>query len=122
MLDGALTNLDYNLGRNATGYSFITGKGSKTPMHPHHRPSEADGITEPVPGLLVGGPNIGMQDGCTYPFKEIETAYVDVLCSYASNVIAINWQAPIVYLANAMEALKIDAGYTTKTISSSNKK
>ena len=83
-------------------------------MHPHHRQSEADGITEPVPGLLVGGPNIGMQDSCIYTFKEIETAYVDDVCSYASNEIAINWQAPIVYLANAIEALKKEAGYTRK--------
>lgn len=110
-LDGAISNLDYILGRNATGYSFITGIGSKSPMHPHHRQSEADGITEPVPGLLVGGPNLGMQDSCIYPFKEIETAYVDHMCSYASNEIAINWNAPIVYLANAVEALKKTAGY-----------
>jgi len=114
-VDGALSNLDYILGRNATGYSFITGIGSKTPMHPHHRPSEADGIIEPVPGLLVGGPNIGMQDSCNYPLKEIETAYVDDVCSYASNEIAINWQAPIVYLANAFEALKQEVGYTKPT-------
>jgi endoglucanase len=114
-LDGALSNIDYILGRNATGYSFITGIGSKSPMHPHHRPSEADGITEPVPGLLVGGPNIGMQDKCAYPNKEVETAYVDHVCSFASNEIAINWQAPVVYLANAMEALKKEAGYTDKT-------
>ena len=51
----ALSNLDYLLGRNATGYSFLTGSGSKSPMHPHHRPSVADGVTEPVPGLLSGG-------------------------------------------------------------------
>ena len=113
-IDAALSNLDYILGRNATGYSFITGAGCKPPMHPHHRQSEADGITEPVPGLLVGGPNIGMQDGCSYPFKEVETAYLDGVCSYASNEIAINWQAPIVYLSNAVEALKAEAGYTSK--------
>ena len=110
-LDAAVSNLDYILGRNATGYSFITGIGSKTPMHPHHRPSEADGIVEPVPGLMAGGPNLGMQDKCTYQYREAEKAYVDVLCSYASNEIAINWNAPIVYLANAIEALKKVAGY-----------
>ncbi|HET7898009.1 MAG TPA: glycoside hydrolase family 9 protein, partial [Flavisolibacter sp.] len=92
--------------RNATGYSFITGVGSKPTMHPHHRPSEADGIADPVPGLLAGGPNPGMQDKCQYPFTEPETAYLDAVCSYASNEIAINWQAPMVYLANALEALK----------------
>ena len=101
----ALTNVDYILGRNATGYSFLTGFGSKSTMHPHHRPSVADGITEPVPGLLAGGPNPGRQDKCTYEFSEPETAYADVECSYASNEIAINWNAPLVYLLHAVEAL-----------------
>ncbi|WP_143313441.1 glycoside hydrolase family 9 protein, partial [Cnuella takakiae] len=102
----ALSNMDYILGRNATGYSFVTGHGSKTPMHPHHRPSVADGITEPVPGLLSGGPNPGMQDKCgTYKFNEPETAFTDDDCSYASNEIAINWNAPLVYLASALEAI-----------------
>lgn len=105
-LDGALTNLDYLLGRNATGYSFVTGFGSHYPMHPHHRLSEADGIQEPIPGFLVGGPNPGMQDNCNYEFTETETAYVDHVCSYASNEIAINWNAPMVYLTNAINALQ----------------
>ncbi len=112
-LDFAVQNLDYLLGRNATGYSFVTGIGSKPPMHPHHRPSVADGITDPIPGLLVGGPNIKMQDSCVYPFKEVETTYVDSDCSYASNEIAINWNAPLVYLANGIEALKVKAGYVS---------
>jgi endoglucanase len=105
-LDAALTNLDYILGRNATGYCFITGIGTKSTMHPHHRQSVADGIDAPVPGLLAGGPNPGRQDHCTYPFTEPETAYVDVDCSYASNEIAINWNAPLVYVSNAVEALQ----------------
>ena len=94
------------MGRNATGYSFLTGFGSQSTMHPHHRPSVADGITEPVPGLLAGGPNPGKQDNCTYEFSEPETAYSDTDCSYASNEIAINWNAPFVYLLNAIEALQ----------------
>ena len=113
-MDGALTNVDYLLGRNATGYCFVTGLGSKSPMFPHHRPSVGDGIVEPVPGLLAGGPNPAMQDKCKYEFTEPETAYTDVECSYASNEIAINWNAPIVYLANAVEALKERAGYVKK--------
>lgn len=113
-VDYALTNLDYLLGRNATGYCFVTGIGSKSTMFPHHRQSTADGVTEPVPGLLAGGPNPGMQDHCKYEFTEPETAYSDSDCSYASNEIAINWNAPIVYLANAIEALKGQVGYTRK--------
>lgn len=102
----ALSNLDYILGRNATGYSFITGYGHKTPMHPHHRLSEADGIIDPIPGLIVGGPNPGQQDGCkTYPSRIPDESYTDTVCSYASNEIAINWNAPAAYLAGAMEVL-----------------
>ncbi len=103
---GALSNLDYVLGRNATGYSFVTGYGHKTPMFPHHRQSEADGIADPIPGLIVGGPNPGQQDGCkTYPSRIPDESYTDAMCSYASNEIAINWNAPAAYLAGAVEAL-----------------
>jgi endoglucanase len=105
-LDYALANLDYLLGRNGTGYSFVTGYGTKTPMHPHHRPSAADGVVAPVPGLLVGGSNPGMQDGIKVPSKVPDEAYIDDERSYATNEIAINWNAPLAYLANAMEALQ----------------
>jgi len=105
-LDYSLTNLDYILGRNASGYSFVTGYGHKTPMFPHHRLSEADGVADPIPGLLVGGPNPGQQDGCkTYPSHIPDESYTDTVCSYASNEIAINWNASAAYLAGALEAL-----------------
>jgi endoglucanase len=102
----ALSNLDYLLGRNATGYSFVTGYGDKTPMHPHHRPSGADGVKDPVPGFLVGGPNPGQEDGCSgYPSKLPAKSFVDAMCSYASNEVCINWNAPMVYLTCAIEAI-----------------
>ena len=107
-LTAARTNMDYILGKNATGYCFVTGFGSKSSMHPHHRPSVADGITAPIPGLLVGGPNPGMQDKCIYANKETETAYTDDDCAYACNEIAINWNAPFVYVTNAIEALQLN--------------
>ena len=47
--------LDYLLGANSTSYCFVTGYGSLTPEKPHHRPSEALGIT--MNGMLVGGAN-----------------------------------------------------------------
>lgn len=113
-LDAALSNADYIAGRNATGYCFVTGIGSRSTMNPHHRPSVADGIDDPVPGLLAGGPNPGRQDKCEYKYVEPETAYTDSSCSYASNEIAINWNAPLVYLVNAIEALQNEAGYAVK--------
>jgi endoglucanase len=105
-LNYALSNLDYILGRNAAGYSYVTGYGSKSPMHPHHRPSVADGIAEPVPGLLSGGANAGMQDHVQVPSTIPDEAFIDDDRSYATNEIAINWNAPIAYLANAIEALQ----------------
>src|SRR5439155_20475467 len=96
------------------GYCFVAVAGKKSPMHPHHRPSVADGIEEPVPGLLAGGPNPGRQDKCSYEFTETEASYVDSDCAYAANEIAINWNAPMVYLANAIEALKEKVGYVKK--------
>ncbi len=105
-LDNALSNLDYILGRNASGYAYVTGYGSKTPMHPHHRPSASDGVVDPVPGLLVGGPNPGMQDGIKVPSLVPDEAYIDDERAYAANEIAINWNAPLAYLANAIQALE----------------
>ncbi|MFC0514832.1 glycoside hydrolase family 9 protein [Mucilaginibacter angelicae] len=113
-LDYALANLDYLLGRNGTGYSFVTGYGTKTPMHPHHRPSAADGVVDPVPGLLVGGSNPGMQDGIKVPSKVPDEAYIDDERAYAANEIAINWNAPLAYLANAIEALQLELGSNKK--------
>lgn len=113
-LEGAIFNLDYLLGRNAVGYSFLTGFGEKSTRHPHHRPSIADGIVEPVPGLLSGGTNAraNVQDKCAgYTTTFPDEMYLDHDCSYASNEIAINWNAPFVYLTSALEALQYQAGF-----------
>lgn len=108
--DAALSNLDYLLGRNATGYSFLTGMGDRSPMHIHHRPSQADTVEAPVPGLLAGGPNPGQQDrencadaGATYSSDLPARSYLDHLCSYASNEVTINWNAPLVYTAALLD-------------------
>ncbi|HZY38586.1 MAG TPA: glycoside hydrolase family 9 protein [Mucilaginibacter sp.] len=105
-LGGALDNLDYILGRNGTGYCYVTGFGGKPSMKPHHRPSQSDGVVDPVPGMLVGGPNPGMQDGVKLPSTVPDEAYIDDYHAYAVNEIAINWNAPLAYLVNALEALQ----------------
>ena len=55
-----------------------------------------------MPGLLVGGPNPGQQDKMssqlTYPSNEPDESYIDHEGSYASNEIAINWNATLVGL------------------------
>jgi endoglucanase len=108
--NAAQSALDYVLGRNPLGISYVTGFGTHSPQHPHHRPSEADGIQAPVPGMLAGGPNPGQQDakdcpaGVGYASKLPALSYLDHMCSYASNEIAINWNAPLVYVTAALEA------------------
>ena len=108
-LDAAQAMLDYVLGRNATDMSFVTGYGDKATLHPHHRPSEADGIAEPIPGFIAGGPQPGQQDkedcDVSYPSNIAARSYLDNYCSYASNEIAINWNAPLVYVAAAIQVL-----------------
>ena len=109
----ALKVLDYLLGKNPLDMSFVTGYGAKSPMHPHHRPSTSDGVTAPIPGMLVGGPQPGGEDvGSAAEWKcadyrtgQAATAYTDQQCSYATNEVAINWNAPLAYLAGALEAL-----------------
>jgi len=98
----ALDNLHYLLGRNPFSMSYVTSVGANPPHHPHHRPSGADGIAEPWPGFLVGGPNSGRSDptmrakvpASVPPAK----AYIDDQEAYAANEVAINWNAPLVFL------------------------
>lgn len=102
-------DVDYLLGRNATGYCFVTGFGHLSPMNIHHRPSGADGVAEPVPGFLVGGPNISVLNDCLPNVKRSEfpaASYTDSECSYSTNEICINWNAPLVFVLGAMDAMR----------------
>jgi endoglucanase len=113
-LRAAIANLDYLLGRNGTTYCFVTGFGSLSPMHIHHRPSKADNIVPPVPGLLAGGPNPHQEDGVkSYPSSLPALSYTDNDSSYASNEICINWNAPLAFLAVGLEALVSPNGLPT---------
>ena len=85
----------------------MTGFGTKSPMNPHHRISWADGIEAPMPGMLVGGPNPGQQDIADvkhYDSKQPDESYADVMQSYASNEIAINWNASLLALLGWIES------------------
>lgn len=97
----ALSTLDYFFGRNATGYCYLTGFGTQRVMNIHHRISAADNIKEPVPGLVAGGANKGQEDAefvPAYTSKIPDESYQDHVGSYASNEIAINWNAYLVSL------------------------
>ncbi len=101
----AARQLDYLLGENAAGYSFVTGTGTKSPQHPHHRPSVAFGET--VPGMLVGGPDSSLEDpymqnvmaGCS-PAK----CYADSDQSYSTNEVCVYWNSPLILLISGLTA------------------
>ena len=103
-VETALENLHYLLGRNTFSLSFVTQVGANPFRHPHHRPSAADKNPEPWPGLLSGGPNAARQDGAMRDLQKLPAGlppakvYLDDQNSYASNEVAINWNAPLVFL------------------------
>jgi endoglucanase len=98
-LNTALANLHYLFGRNCFGVSWMTHVGTRPFMHPHHRPSAADHIDAPWPGLLSGGPNAHPGDPIArqLPQQPPMRMWVDDQGAYSMNEIAINWNAPLVF-------------------------
>ncbi len=106
-LKTAQSLLDYILGRNPTDYSFVTGFGVKFPQNVHHRPSGSDTVAGSIPGFLAGGANGENKTDCSTPYPSTLPAksYLDAQCSYMTNEIAINWNAPLVYVSAALQNL-----------------
>jgi len=110
-LNAAAEVADYILGKNATGYCFVTGFGSKTVKNLHHSVSIADGIEGSLPGFIPGGPNPSMQDavtsehgeGARYKSNLPAKAYTDDVLSYASNENDICYSAPVLSLIAAID-------------------
>ncbi len=99
-LEAAIGNLHYLLGRNCFGVSWVTQVGSNPFLHPHHRPSMADNIAAPWPGLLSGGPNAKPADPVaeTLPRLPPMRMWLDNQMAFSLNEVAINWNAPLVFL------------------------
>ena len=104
--EAALGNLHYLLGRNCFGVSWVTHVGTRPFQHPHHRPSQADKITAPWPGLLSGGPNAKGGDPVANRMGKLPPMrmWVDDWQAYSMNEVAINWNAPLVFLLAAANA------------------
>lgn len=83
-LQAIIDGLNYTLGRNYYGRSFVTGIGFMPPMFPHDRRSASDNNVDPWPGYIIGG-------GTT------ATNWQDDETDFRTNEIAINWQAALVY-------------------------
>jgi endoglucanase len=102
-LDTCADQIGWIFGRNYYNRSQVTGIGLDPPMHPHHRPSVADGIDAPWPGLLVGGGNSTSTQANGN--KNGATNWLDEVADYELNEVAVNWNAPLVYaLASFLDA------------------
>ena len=95
-VDAALDQLHYVLGRNAMHKSYVTGYGADPVKNPHNRTMFSIGRI--VPGVLVGGPNDRAEDGVA-PASEGPKSYVDDTRAYSVNENAIDYNAPLVFVA-----------------------
>jgi endoglucanase len=109
--DGVVHLMDYLLGRNPMGVSYITAYGDKPFENPHHRfwaksidPTRPD----PPAGVLSGGPN---NDNMADPIAQTmvgtcaaQTCWVDDHGAWSLNEVTINWNAPLFWMAAFLDA------------------
>ncbi len=109
-LQAARFQLDYLLGTNALDYSYVTGHGEHAYKNPHNRPTACDGIDEPMPGWVSGGPFKTPCDEAAVELIEKGTApmkcYVDHVGSYSTNEITIYWNSPAVFITACLTSEK----------------
>ncbi|MCR4596058.1 MAG: glycoside hydrolase family 9 protein [Lachnospiraceae bacterium] len=99
--DLIMSGIDYMLGMNSMDTSYVTGHGEHAYRHPHLRPTVADDIEEPWPGLVSGGPNMGLQDARAKdvdPDSAPMKCYLDHEECYSLNEITIYWNSPFVFV------------------------
>ena len=101
MRDHAAAELDYLLGCNALGVSYVTGNGENAYKYPHLRPAHADGIEACMPGMVSGGPNRHRQDERAKELVPEGTpamkCFADDVECYSLNEITIYWNSPAVF-------------------------
>ncbi len=101
------SGIDYLLGCNSMDVSYVTGNGEKAFKNPHLRPTAVDDIDEPWPGLVSGGPNIGLQDERASKLsKDLPPmkCYLDDVACYSLNEITIYWNSPLVFVMGGLFA------------------
>jgi len=150
--NAATGGMDFILGRNGNGMSYVTGYGQRAAQYPHHRywaKLAHNSYPEAQPGVLLGGANsrdiqaiFANADHCTSrqavaPFactgtfdpavigpgdqdnkyfmdkvvskcmtsslKSPQKCFADSHHSFASSEVAINWNAPLTWMATFMQ-------------------
>lgn len=117
-ISGVSTAMDYILGRNANGISYVTGYGEYAYSRPHHRywSYELDHSFPMAPaGVMSGGPGQGLQDpyvaGLGYDRNTAapQKCYVDSIEAWSVNEVTINWNAPFAWVVSFLEDEAPDA-------------
>ncbi|MEN9627615.1 MAG: hypothetical protein RJA10_842 [Pseudomonadota bacterium] len=100
-LHGAREQAHYLLGRNAFGKSFVSGIGHDAVSQVSHLWFQVMG--RPIPGLLVGGPNSAEQSSIA-PRDRGPLSWIDDTRSYATNEFAVDYNASLIGLLDALES------------------
>jgi len=109
--NAAIDAMDYILGRNPLDQSYVSGYGKRPLTNPHHRfwaPSADSKLPLPPPGALSGGPN------STNPADKVAAELIGSKCApqrcwrddiraYSLNEVAINWNAPLVWVTTYLD-------------------
>jgi endoglucanase len=103
-LDGVVQGMDYLLGRNPLNLSYVSGFGENAFENPHHRfwaHQKRSSFPNPPPGALAGGPNSRLQDPTSNRLAGCppQRCYIDHVDAWSVNEVAINWNAPLGWLA-----------------------
>ena len=124
------SGMDYLLGRNALGQSYVTGYGIDFSRHQRVRHFAHDlesTLPPPPPGALAGGPTnqayADFPDDPRLPGLPPQRAYFDVPTSETTNDICIRWNAPLVWVATFLSLVcggdELGGDYTKKNVSPS---
>ena len=108
--DAVATGMDYLLGRNALGQSYVTGHGTDATRHQRTRQFGHDlvpAFPPPPPGALAGGPNSQPHPDFPYDARldglPPQCCYLDEPTSEVTNDICIRWNAPLVYVSSFLQ-------------------
>jgi len=105
-LDSIRSSMDYIMGRNPVNISYVSGYGTYSMQHPHHRfwaNDLASGYPPPPNGAVSGGPNANPSDPVALNADLMESGqskrYIDEIGSFSTNEVTINWNAPLVWVS-----------------------
>lgn len=109
--DGVVHLMDYLLGRNPLGQSYVSGYGEQSYVNPHHRHwshSLRQGAPIVPAGVLSGGPN---NDNMSDPIAktqigtcQAQSCWTDHYSAWTQNEVTINWNAPLFWIAAFLDA------------------